>query len=175
MALVRYEPWNLLDRLQREFNLQNLLDPYVREVEGEDNSNVVTSHWRPAVDIKEEEDRFVIYADLPGVDPEDIEITMEQGVLTLKGERSEETTKEREGYKRVERVNGSFYRRFSLPDIADAERIEAKGKMACWRSLCPSKRRRNQKGLPSRVKLNSKNKAGIARLFSGLLLIRQLN
>jgi len=133
MALVRYEPlrnrsWSLLDKLQKEFNLQNVFEPYEMEIAGDDNSDVVTSHWRPAVDIKEEEDRFVIYADLPGVDPKDIEITMEQGVLTLKGERSEETKEEREGYKRVERVSGSFYRRFSLPDTADAERIEAEGK-----------------------------------------------
>jgi len=151
MALVRYEPWNLVDRLQREFNLHNLLDPYAREVEGEDNSNVVTSHWRPAVDIKEEEDRFVIYADLPGVDPEDIEITMEQGVLTLKGERSEETTKEREGYKRVERVNGSFYRLFSLPDIADAERIEAKGKNGVLEITLP----KQEKAKPKRITVKS--------------------
>jgi HSP20 family protein len=133
MALIRYEPWNLLDRLQKdrlqkEFNLLNAFEPYDREITGDDNSDVVTSRWRPAVDIKEEEDRFVIYADLPGIDPKDIEITMDQGVLTLKGERSEETKEEREGYKRVERVSGSFYRRFSLPDTADSERIEAKGK-----------------------------------------------
>jgi HSP20 family protein len=128
MALIRYEPWNLLDRLQKEFNLLNAFEPYDREITGDDNSDVVTSRWRPAVDIKEEEDRFVIYADLPGIDPKDIEITMDQGVLTLKGERSEETKEEREGYRRVERVSGSFYRRFSLPDTADSERIEAKGK-----------------------------------------------
>ena len=128
MTLVRYEPWNLLDRLQKEFNLQNILEPYEREIVSDDSSDVVTSRWRPAVDIKEEEDRFVIYADLPGVDPKDIEITMDQGVLTLKGERSEETKEESEGYRRVERVSGSFYRRFSLPDTADADRIEAEGK-----------------------------------------------
>jgi len=128
MTLIRYEPWNLLDRLQREFNLQNVFEPYDREITGDDSSDVVTSRWRPAVDIKEEKDRFVIYADLPGVDPKDIEITMDQGVLTLKGERSEETKEEREGYKRVERVSGSFYRRFSLPDTADFDHIEAKGK-----------------------------------------------
>ncbi|MFT5426124.1 MAG: HSP20 family protein [Gammaproteobacteria bacterium] len=133
MALVRheplkYQPFNLLDRLQKELNLKNVLDPYVKDVVGDDNSDVVTSHWRPAVDIKEEDNRFVIYADLPGVDPKDIEITMEQGVLTLKGKRFEETKEEREGYKRVERVSGNFYRRFSLPETADAERIEAEGK-----------------------------------------------
>ena len=151
MALVRYEPWNLLDRLQKEFNLQNLLDPYAREVEGEDYSNVVTSRWRPAVDIKEEEDRFVIYADLPGVDPKNIEITMEQGVLTLKGERSEETKEEREGYKRVERVSGSFYRRFSLPDTADAERIEAKGKNGVLEITLP----KQEKAQPRKITVKS--------------------
>ena len=128
MALIRYEPWNLLDRLQREFNLQNILDPYAKDLVGDDNSDMVTSHWRPAVDIKEEDDRFVIYVDLPGVDPKDIKITMEQGVLTLKGECSKEAKEERDGYKRVERVSENFYRRFSLPETVDAERIEAEGK-----------------------------------------------
>ena len=151
MALIRYESWNLLDRLQREFNPKNLLNPNAREVEGENNSDVVTSHWHPAVDIKEEEDRFVIYADLPGVDPKDIEITMEQGVLTLKGERSEETKEEHESYKRVERVSGSFYRRFNLPDTADAERIEAEGKNGVLEITLP----KQEKAQPKRITVKS--------------------
>lgn len=151
MALVRYEPWNLLDRLQKEFNLQGSLDPYTREVTGDDSSDVVTSHWRPAVDIKEEENRFVIYADLPGVDPKDIEITMEQGVLTLRGERSEESKEEREGYKRVERMSGSFYRRFSLPDTADAERIEAEGKNGVLEITLP----KHEKVQPRKITVRS--------------------
>ena len=151
MALVRYEPWNLLNRLQKEFNLQNNLDPYAKEVEGDDNSDVVTSHWRPAVDIKEEENRFVIYADLPGVDPKDIEITMEKGVLTLKGERSEETKEEHEGYKRVERTRGSFYRRFSLPDTADAELIEAEGKNGVLEITLP----KHEKVQPRKIAVRS--------------------
>ena len=151
MALIRYESWNLLDRLQREFNPKNLLNPNAREVEGENNSDVVTSHWHPAVDIKEEEDRFVIYADLPGVDPKDIGITMEQGVLTLKGERSEETKEEHESYKRVERVSGSFYRRFNLPDTADAERIEAEGKNGVLEITLP----KQEKAQPKRITVKS--------------------
>ena len=151
MALVRYEPWNLLNRLQKEFNLQNNLDPYAREVEDDDNSDVVTSHWRPAVDIKEEENRFVIYADLPGVDPKDIEITMEKGVLTLKGERSEETKEEHEGYKRVERTRGNFYRRFSLPDTADAELIEAEGKNGVLEITLP----KHEKMQPRKIAVRS--------------------
>ena len=124
MALVRYEPWNVFDKFQDELNRMGL----GRSIEESDNSNIVTSHWRPAVDIKEEENRFLIIADLPGVDPKDIEITMEDGVLTIRGERLEESREEKEGYKRVERVSGTFYRRFSLPDSADADKIEAKGR-----------------------------------------------
>lgn len=127
MSIRSYEPWNLLDRFQEQLNQLGYAN---REIANSDHdqSHVVTSHWRPAVDIKEEADRFVIMADLPGVDPSDIEITMENGVLSIKGERKAEIRNEKEGYKRVERVSGTFYRRFSLPDSADAERIEAKGK-----------------------------------------------
>ena len=127
MSLVNYEPWSLLDRFQQQLNQLGYAD---KTIAGNDNdySNVVTGRWSPAVDIKEEADRFLIPADLPGVDPKDIEITMDNGVLTIKGERQSEAREEKAGYKRVERVSGSFYRRFSLPDTADAERIEAKGK-----------------------------------------------
>jgi len=136
MAIVRYEPWNLLDKFQEELNRLGLFEQF-RDVADSDNSNVVTSHWRPAVDIREENDRFLIIADLPGVDPGDIEITLEQGVLTLKGERSSDKEESHEGYKRVERVRGTFYRRFSLPDSADAEHIEAKGKNGVLEIVLP--------------------------------------
>ena len=122
MTLVRYEPWSILNRMQA------LLDPYAKDgVSGDDSSDVATSQWRPAVDIKEYDERFVIYADLPGVKPEDIDITMEQGVLTLQGERTAEQAEEGDGLRRVERMRGGFYRRFSLPDTADSDRIEAHG------------------------------------------------
>jgi HSP20 family protein len=136
MSLVNYEPWSLLDRFQQQLNQLGYAD---KSLAGNDNdySNVVTSHWRPAVDIKEEADRFLITADLPGVDPKDIEITMDNGVLTIKGERQDEAREEKEGYKRVERVSGAFYRRFSLPDTADADRIEAKGKDGVLEVILP--------------------------------------
>jgi len=152
MSLVRYEPYSLLDRLQREFGRNGWMDPFVAGSEaGEDNSDVVVSHWRPAVDIKEEEDRFVIVADLPGVDPKDIDITMENGVLTLKGERSSEKKEEREGYKRVERARGTFYRRFSLPDTADAEKIEANSRDGVLEIVLP----KHAKMQPKRITVKS--------------------
>lgn len=118
MALTRYEPFNVLTQLQRE------LDRF-REGD-ENNGRIATAEWAPAVDIKEEQDRFVIHADIPGVNPEDIDVSMEDGVLTIKGEKNTEAKTEKDNYKRVERIYGSFYRRFSLPDTADNEAISAK-------------------------------------------------
>jgi len=95
------------------------------ELDNED-STISTSAWIPAVDIAENDDHFLIEADVPGVDPKDIEVSMENGVLTLKGERESEIKEEKEGYSRIERSRGSFYRRFSLPETADSENITAK-------------------------------------------------
>jgi HSP20 family protein len=119
---TRYEPWSLLNVLQRE------LDRAAESGHGapEAPSSVATAEWTPAVDIKEEADRYVLIADLPGVSPDQIDVTMENGILTLHGERRTEAGLKREGYKRIERVQGSFYRRFSLPDTADAEGISAR-------------------------------------------------
>ena len=118
MSMMRYEPWGLLEQMRRE--MERAMD--TRAAEG---SSVATSDWVPAVDIKEEDDGFLIVADIPGVDPKDIEVHMEDGMLTIKGEKEAEKKEEREGYKRVERTSGSFYRRFSLPDTADPEKITA--------------------------------------------------
>ena len=120
MNLTRYEPWSLVNRLHTD--LDRL---FSREMQ-EDDSRGAVSDWMPAVDVHETKDAFVLRADLPGVDPKDIEITMENGVLTLRGRRESETTKEERGYRRVERVSGEFFRRFTLPDVADSDAITAK-------------------------------------------------
>jgi HSP20 family protein len=151
MSLVRYEPWNLFDRFQEELNRLTRNDYFGRGDIDSDNSNIATSHWRPAVDIKEEENRFVIQADIPGVDPKDIEVTMENGVLTLKGERSSDKEESHEGYTRVERVRGTFYRRFSLPDTANADNIEAKGKNGVLEIVLP----KHEKVQPRRISVKS--------------------
>ncbi len=124
MNLERYEPWNLLERFNNEVS-RVYEDRFFRAIDS-DSSKVVTSHWSPAVDIKEESDGFVLHADVPGVDAKEIDISMEEGMLIIKGERAHESSEEKNGYKRVERVRGSFYRRFSLPETADAERVTAK-------------------------------------------------
>jgi HSP20 family protein len=93
-----------------------------------DASNIATAGWAPAVDIKEKPDHFQIIADIPGVDPKNIKVTMENNMLTIQGERKEEKEEKGENYYRAERSVGNFYRRFSLPDTADSQNISAKGK-----------------------------------------------
>ncbi len=127
MAITRYEPWGLLTQLQRELE------------RGAAEGSTATAEWAPAVDIKEETDRFLIHADIPGVKPEDIDVSMEDGVLTIKGEKKTEAKTEKKGYKRVERTYGSFYRRFSLPDTANPETISAVSKHGVLEIIIPKR------------------------------------
>ena len=121
MSLIRYNnPWNLFNQLQRE-----LVNPELGKL-NDDDASVATANWAPSVDISENDKAFTLVADIPGVNPDDIDISMEKGVLTIKGERNTENIEEKENYRRVERQSGSFYRRFTLPDSADAEKIAAK-------------------------------------------------
>jgi HSP20 family protein len=116
MTIVRYEPWALFSRFQRQFDRAL--------AEGTDGSTGSVS-WIPHVDIHEEAERFIVVADVPGVAGKDIEITADKGVLTIKGERRSEKKSTAEGFERVERANGTFLRRFTLPESADAEAIKA--------------------------------------------------
>ncbi len=117
MSLIRYNPWSLMDEW---------LDD--RLSSKEDSSMISTSHWMPAVDIKNEKDKYVIYVDVPGVDPKNIEVTMEHNMLSIHGERTTESKENREGFSRIERISGSFYRRFSLPGDVDGEHVKAHSK-----------------------------------------------
>ena len=135
MPLVRYEPWNMLQQIQREMN--NLFDS--RLTTNEESATVATSDWAPLVDIKEEQDRFLVMADIPGVDPKDIEVHMENGILTIRGERHAEHKEDREGYKRIERAYGSFHRRFSLPESADPNGITAKSRNGSLEIVIPKR------------------------------------
>jgi HSP20 family protein len=116
MAILRYEPWALVSRFHQQ------LDKALNQDADSFSSNV---SWIPQVDVREEAERFVVTADLPGVDGKDIEVTAEKGVLTVRGERRSEKKTENDGYTRIERASGTFLRRFTLPETADAEAIKA--------------------------------------------------
>ena len=115
-----------------------------------DNSDVVTSQWSPRVDVREEDKRFVILADIPGVDPADIEIHMDKGILTIKGERKSDVREEDGKLTRVERSVGAFHRRFALPDSADADGITATGRHGVLEIAIPKK----PETTPRRISVN---------------------
>ncbi len=146
MALMRYEPLNLLNQLQREVNRL-----FETSRLGDEETGNMLADWAPAVDIKEEPAQFVIHADLPGVDIKDIEITLENGVLTLKGQRASEKKEETQQYRRVERVRGTFLRRFSLPDAVDAEKVTAKCKDGVLEVVVPKR----EAAQPRRIAIES--------------------
>jgi HSP20 family protein len=131
MAIARYEPWSLLHQLHRELDRAR--------GDGNGEGSAATAEWAPAVDIKEDPDKFVLQADLPGVKPEEIDITMEDGVLTIKGEKKTEAKTEKDGFKRVERTYGSFHRRFSLPDTANSDAISAKSNYGVLEIVIPKR------------------------------------
>lgn len=106
---------------------------------GNEDSNVVTSQWTPHVDIQEEADRFILLADIPGVEPADIEVQMDKGMLAIKGERTLETRSEGTSFSRVERRHGVFHRRFALPDSANPEGITASGRNGVLEIVIPKR------------------------------------
>lgn len=120
MSLRLYEPATLMNRLHDELGRIFNDDMGIGELTSASNA------WAPAVDIREEDGRYVLHADLPGVNAEDIDITLEHGVLTLQGTRASEKTDEKQGYRRVERFHGRFVRSFALPDTADNEKVDAR-------------------------------------------------
>lgn len=107
-----------------------------------DTSNVVMSDWLPPIDIVEKEKEYVVKADLPGIEPNNIEISMDNNILTIKGERKSEVTEEEKGVVRIERSVGTFYRRFSLPDGADADNIKAKSDKGVLTITIPKSKQR---------------------------------
>ncbi len=139
MALVRYEPAGLVSQLQDEINRVF-------------TAGGGTSRWVPPVDISEYSDRFELAVDLPGVDPDKVEITLEDGVLSISGQREPQARGAEDGGEtrtRIERGNGRFSRRFVLPEMVDAERVQASGRNGVLGITIP----KQAKALPRRIKV----------------------
>lgn len=119
MTLTRYNPFQELDELAVPLRL------FSDSVNRWFSEGRAGRPWSPNVDIKETADEIVLHADVPGVDAKDIDIKLEDGTLTLKGERKFQEEKNGEGYHRIERGYGSFVRCFSVPDSVDPEKVRA--------------------------------------------------
>jgi len=147
-SMVRQDPWSLMPRLQDEINR------LFGNVQQTDTSSSATATWIPAVDIHEYTDRFELYVDVPGVDPNSVELTLEEGVLTLSGERIQKSSTNGEGepqYRRTERSLGQFYRRFVLPDTVDSDKVNATGKDGVLTVTIP----KQAKALPRRIQIGA--------------------
>ncbi len=127
MVLVRYEPWSAVERLHRQFGqifARNFDAPAANgdaATTGDENA----VNWIPSVNVFEQPDSFLVRADLPGVEPKDIQITADKGVLSVTGERRLERPDDNSGA-RFERVEGRFLRRFTLPENVNTDDIRAR-------------------------------------------------
>ena len=144
MSLVNYDPL---------FSVRQLQDDINRLFSGwsTNDSSSVTADWAPSVDINEFDDRFHLYVDVPGVDPKDVEITLEGGVLTITGERFAQAEKADEHIvrRRTERGTGRFYRRFIVPETVDADKVKATNRHGVLEIVIP----KQAKAMPRRIKV----------------------
>jgi HSP20 family protein len=124
MAIVRWEPFRDLLATQRDFD--RLFKEAFSPISGETEQS--TRAWAPPVDIYETADNIVLKAELPGIDPQDLAIRVEDNTLYLKGERKFEKEVKEEDYHRVERSYGAFSRSFSLPSSIDTDKVKAEYK-----------------------------------------------
>ncbi|MGB5716823.1 MAG: Hsp20/alpha crystallin family protein [Gammaproteobacteria bacterium] len=139
MSLVHYKPVNLFDQFNDEMN---------RYLSSMRSTAANQEHdWTPAVDIQEEDSHYLLTADIPGVNRNDVEITLEEGVLTVKGERKSDPDVAEEGYRRRERTYGTFLRQFNLPDTVDTANISAKAEDGVLKIAIP----KQEKPEPRRI------------------------
>ena len=121
MAIIRFDPFRdmttLRDKMNRLFE-----DTFAQRGEDKD---MISSAWLPAVDIFESDQELVLTAEVPGIEEKDIEISLENNVLSIRGERKFEKETKEENYHRIERSYGTFYRSFTLPNYVDPEKINA--------------------------------------------------
>ncbi|MBT8080740.1 MAG: Hsp20/alpha crystallin family protein [Gammaproteobacteria bacterium] len=144
MSLRSYEPYLGVRQLQDDIN--QLFSSWSNH-----DSSGATADWVPTVDINEFENQFQLYVDIPGVNPDEVEITLESGVLTIAGERYQQAEKSGEQVvrRRTERGSGRFYRRFILPETVDADKVKATGRHGVLEISIP----KQAKALPKRIKV----------------------
>jgi HSP20 family protein len=143
MNISRNEPWVVLSQLQRHLN------QYIDGGGPDTQTSSATADWVPPADIEEYTDRFVLKLDIPGVDASAVEITLEQGILTVVGDRPKDHAERDLQRGRIERPTGRFHRHFALPETADSNGVQAAGKNGVLQINIP----KQPKAQPKRIKV----------------------
>jgi HSP20 family protein len=144
---VKHQPLlSNLAELQKTIN--QLFDPTLMKQSGEFTS-LLSSDWVPNIDVKDEHNHYLITADIPGVDPKNIDVSIDNGILTIKGHKEAKKREESKNYVRVERSKGSFYRSVSLPEAVDSPKISAKFKNGVLEIIAP----KNKNGTRKKIKV----------------------
>jgi HSP20 family protein len=148
MTLVRWDPFRELedmsDRLNRMFSHSALPRTNGKET-------MVVADWVPSVDVSETEGGYQITAEIPDVKKEDVKVTLEDGVLTIQGQRKQEKEEAGKKYHRVERSYGSFVRSFTLPDLVDEEKVKAEFKDGVLNLQLPKSEKAKPKAIEVKV------------------------
>jgi HSP20 family protein len=153
MALVRWDPAREVDSLQSEVN--RLFDTFFGGRPGDGGG---LRRWVPAMDLLETDDHLVLRADLPGLDRDDVNVEIKDGVLTVSGERKAEREERGKDFYRAERAFGSFSRSLTLPERVDAEKISAEFDKGVLEIRIPKPEERK----PQRIQIGSKSLEGTA-------------
>ena len=147
MFVTRYNPYNEIERIRRSFDVFNsVLNNF--EVS---NKNSSISSFLPTVNTREDDNAYYVEVDLPGVKKEDIDITTEDNVLTISGERKLKEESKEEDYYKVESVYGKFSRSFTLPENVDVSKIEAKNENGVLEIVIPKKVEEDKK--PKKIEI----------------------
>ncbi len=148
MAIVRWDPFRDLLTLQERMN--KLFDESYRGRAGSEDDWALGGAWAPAVDIYEQGSDLVLKAELPGVDPKDVDVRLENNTLTLRGERKFDNEIKRESYHRIERSYGAFSRSFTLPSTVDQNHIKAEYRDGVLRVTLPKR----EEAKPKQIAIN---------------------
>jgi len=146
MAITRWEPFREMARMQDELN--RLFDDRLWRRRGQEEE--LGAGFLPPVDVYEDQESLVLTTELPGIEPKAVDVRVEDGVLTLRGERKMEKEDKKENYLRVERSYGSFTRSFTLPSTVDPDKVKAEFKNGLLRIAIPKR----EESKPRTIKVN---------------------
>jgi HSP20 family protein len=160
MALIRWEPVAELNTIQNEMN--RLFNTFFDQPNAQGRTGA-SRRWIPAMDLVESDDHYVLRADLPGMSDEDVNVQLEDNVLTISGERKSAHDQQQEGYYRLERASGSFSRSLTLPDGVDPDGVQAHFDRGVLEITIPKPEQKK----PRQVQISLGSRQGNAKTIEG--------